>query len=289
MTGLSSGARPESEEALTQGAVARAIVHGRTWLPIVTLSAMVLVISIAPMVGAGDPLHQKLSEALQEPSVAHWFGTDQFGRDILARVIFGARTSFYAALAVLCLTFSTGIVVGCSAAALPPLLGRAVSAVVDFLLGVPGMVVALAVVGALGPGTGNLIVALAVTGWAWYARLAQEHARELLAGRVVSTARIAGVPTMRNIAGHVVPHVIRRLLVVASLDVGYVVLAIAGLNYLGLGAQPPAPELGEMLRDGQNYVLDAPWLLVAPCVALVAMVLPFVAAGEQLQSQGVRA
>lgn len=260
----------------------------RSRLPLLALSLVLLVFSLAPLLVGIDPLHQRLIDALQAPSSRYWLGTDQFGRDIFSRVIFGARTSLYAAMAVIGVTFIVGTIVGVGTAVLPFLAGRALSSLIDFLLGVPGMVVALAVVGALGPGTVNLIVALSVIGWSWYARLAEEHARQILADRVVMTARVSGVPPLRYVAGHVVPHVSRRLLVVACLDLGYVVLAIAGLNYLGLGAQPPAPELGEMLHDGQSYVLDAPWMLVGPCVALVAMVLPFVAAGEHLQSQGVR-
>ena len=129
------------------------------------------------------------------------------------------------------------------------------------------IVVAIAVVGALGPGTRNIVVAFALTGWSWYARLAEEQARQLLADRVVAVARVAGVPAWRCVTGHVIPHAFRRLLVVACLDVGWIVVAIAGLGYLGLGAQPPAPELGQMMLDGQDFVLQAPWMILAPAGA----------------------
>jgi peptide/nickel transport system permease protein len=134
----------------------------------------------------------------------------------------------------------------------------------------------------------NITIALCVFGWCWYARLAQEQAQDILDGEVVAVARVAGVSGWHQVSGHVLPHVARRLLVVACLDVGYVILMMSALGYLGLGAQEPQPELGQMLRDGQTFVLDAPWLIIAPVLAIVLVVLPFSAAGERVQSRLAR-
>ncbi len=254
--------------------------------PVLIVVVVLAVVTLAPAVAGGDPLNQQLTDALQGPSSHFWLGTDEYGRDVLARVIAGTRISLYAALAVVAIALAVGIVIGSLAAAVPG--GRAISGLIDFVLGVPGVVVAIAVVGALGPGTRNIVVAFAATGWSWYARLAEEQARQLLAGRVVAVARVSGVPPWRSVTGHVIPHVFRRLLVVACLDVGWVVLAIAGLGYLGLGAQPPAPELGQMMLDGQGYVLQAPWMILAPAGALMLVVLPFVAAGERVHARVLR-
>jgi peptide/nickel transport system permease protein len=256
--------------------------------PLLIVVGIVLVVTAAPAVGGGDALNQHLTAALQGPSPHFWLGTDEYGRDVLARVIAGTRTSLYASLAVVAISLGVGLVVGSLAAAVRGLGGRAISSLIDFVLGVPGVIAAIAVVGALGPGTRNIVIAFAALGWSWYARLAEEQARQLLAGRVVAVARISGVPAWQCVTGHVIPHVCRRLLVVACLDVGWVVVAIAGLGYLGLGAQPPAPELGQMMRDGQNYVLLAPWMILAPAGALMLVVLPFVAAGERVHARVLR-
>jgi len=256
--------------------------------PALIVLAVLVIVTLAPAVVGGDPLNQELTNALQGPSPHHLLGTDEYGRDVLARVVHGTRTSMYASLAVVGIALLGGIVIGSLAAAVPSHGGRTISLLTDFFLGIPGVIVAIAIVGALGPGTRNLIVAFAITGWAWYARLAEEHARQLLSGRVVTVARVSGVPAWRCVSGHVIPHVFRRLLVVACLDVGWVVLAIAGLGYLGLGAQPPAPELGQMISDGQGYVLQAPWMILAPAGALMLVVLPFVAAGERVHGRVLR-
>jgi peptide/nickel transport system permease protein len=268
--------------------VLRRLGFRRPVSPVLIVVLVLLVVTLAPAVAGGDPLNQQLTEALQGPSSHFWLGTDEYGRDVLARVIAGTRTSLYTSLAVVAITLAVGIVVGSLAAVVAAPGGLAISGLINFALGVPGIVIAIAVVGALGPGTRNIVIAFTATGWSWYARLSEEQARQLLAGRVVAVAQVSGVPAWRCVTGHVIPHVFRRLLVVACLDVGWVVLAIAGLGYLGLGAQPPAPELGQMLLDGQNYVQDAPWMILAPAGALVLVVLPFVVAGERVHARVLR-
>lgn len=256
--------------------------------PLLIVVAVLAVTMLAPAVYHGDPLTQRLPDALRGPSRSAWLGTDEFGRDLLARVLEGTRRSLLASLTVVAIALVVGLLLGALAAAVRGIGGRAISGLIDVTLGVPGVVMAIAVVGALGPGTRSIVIALASLGWSWYARLSEEHARELLAGPVVAAARVAGVPPGRCVTGHVIPHLARRLLVVACLDVGYVVLAIAGLGYLGLGAQAPEPELGLILRSAQDYVLDAPWLVLAPVGAVLAMVLPFVAAGERVHARVLR-
>lgn len=254
--------------------------------PVLIVAAVLLSVTLAPELVGDDPLTQHLTEALHGPSSDSWLGTDQYGRDAMARVIAGTRTSLYASMTVVIIALMVGLLMGSLAAAAPG--GWAVSSLIDFVLGIPGVVMAIAVIGALGPGTKNIVIAFAALSWSWYARLAEEQARQLLGGRVVAVAQVAGVPTWRCVVSHVIPHVARRLLVVACLDVGWVVLAIAGLGYIGLGAQPPAPELGQMMRDGQNYVLDAPWMILAPAGALLVVILPFVAAGERVHARLLR-
>lgn len=261
----------------------------RRRIPAVAVPVGVLAAVVAlPALLGGDPLDQQLSLSLGSPGFGHLAGTDEYGRDVFLRVVHGARASVLVALAVVGISVAVGLLFGAGVALLPRLLRPAGTSVIDLVLGVPGIVVAIAIVGALGPGVRNVVVALAAVGWAWYARLTEEHTRDLLRSRFVDAALVAGVSPARVLATHVLPHVTRRLVVVACLDVGYAILAVAGLGFLGLGAQEPAPDLGLMLRSAQGYVLDAPWLLLAPAAAVLAVVVPFVAAGEEVHGGGLR-
>lgn len=257
-------------------------------LGLLALLALLAGVALAPRLDSTDPLAQRLSDALQPPSWQHPLGTDPYGRDELARVLAGTQRSVLAALVVVVIGFSVGILMGTLTAAAPRPLRRLLTGVVDVGLGVPSVVVGIVIIGVLGPGIRNTVVALSLLGWCWYARLAQEHAADLLAGRVVAAARVAGVPIWRNLLGHVVPHVGRRLTVVACQDIGYVILVIAGLSYLGLGDQEPKPELGQMLNIAQDYVLDAPWLVLGPVLAIVLVVLPFMVVGERVHARVLR-
>ena len=210
-----------------------------------------LLVAIAPLLVPGDPLDQDLSVALQAPGGGHLLGTDEFGRDVLLRILAGTRTAVISSVIVVLVSLGVGIVIGTAAAILPRPVGALLSGLTSLTLGIPGIIVAICIIGALGPGRRNLVIALSCVGWSWYARLAERHAAHLRSSRFVQAARVAGAGPGRVLASHVAPHVLRGLLVVACLDVGYVLLAIAGLGFLGLGAQQPAPDLGLMLRDGQ--------------------------------------
>ncbi|HRC08798.1 MAG TPA: ABC transporter permease [Miltoncostaeales bacterium] len=249
--------------------------------------ALVLLILVLPMLVPHDPVAQDLHNALQAPSLHHLAGTDQYGRDLAARMADGARRTLTMSLIVVAIASLGGVAVGLVSAALPR-LGRAVlNRTVDIALGIPALIVALAIVGALGPGQRNLVLALILGVWPWYARLARDHATSVERLPFVQAARVGGIGHLRIWAVHVAPHVVRRLLVVAALDVGYTVVAFAGMSYLSLGAAPPTPELGVILREGQDYITDAPWLLWMPALAVVAIVLPFVLTGERLHERGV--
>ncbi len=249
--------------------------------------AIMLLILVLPWIVPHDPIAQNLHNALQAPSLRHLAGTDQYGRDLAARMADGARRTLAMSLIVVAVASLGGIAVGLVSAALPRMARAVVNRTVDIALGIPALLVALAIVGALGPGQRNLVVALILGVWPWYARLARDHATSVERLPFVQAARVGGIGHMRIWAVHVAPHVVRRLLVVAALDVGYTVVAFAGMSYLSLGAAPPTPELGVILREGQDYITDAPWLLWIPALAVVAIVLPFVLTGERLHERGV--
>lgn len=205
---------------------------------------------------------------LSAPNTTHLLGTDQYGRDQLARVLDGGRRSLGAALlvliGVLVVSLAIGIIAGMSGGIVDAVLMR----VVDVLLAIPALVLALAVVGVLGVGFGSLLVALVASSWAYYARLARGLVRLARQRQDIIAARLAGIGWTRIVIGHVVPGVVAQLLIVATLDLGGVIIGIAGLSFLGLGVQPPAAEWGAMLYDARLYFTIAPWLLFAPAAAI---------------------
>lgn len=256
--------------------------------PALVLIAVLVAVTIAPVLMPGDPLDQNLHEALRGPGGGHLLGTDDYGRDVLLRLLAGTRTVVFAAIVVVAVSWTVGLVVGTAAGIGPRWVAGPLSGVISLVLGIPGIIVAIAIIGALGPGVRNTVFALCLVGWAGYGRLAEQHAAQLRVGRFVRAARVAGAGTPRVLRDHVLPHVARGLVVVACLDVGYVVLAMAALGFMGLGAQQPDPDLGLMLRSGQDFVLDAPWLLLAPSAMVLLVVLPFVASGERAYEGGIQ-
>lgn len=259
-------------------------MRSRIWLAVPVLLVLAL-----RFVFTQDPLEQDLSAALSAPSPGHLLGTDQFGRDLAARLAVGARTTLMLAVTVVAAAAGVGILVGLATAALSGSLRGAADRLVDIGLGMPSLLVALALVGTWGASPMTLVLAMTIGLWPWYARLARDHAVVIERASFVDHARLLGVPSWRIWTQHVLPHVVRRLGIVAALDVGYTVVALAGLSYLGLGAAPPNPELGVILREGQDFVFDAPWLLAAPAALVVLIVMPFVLASEALHERGVLA
>lgn len=230
-----------------------------------------------------DPNRPDYSAALHAPSTAHLFGTDDTGRDVLSRLMDAAHRSLGAALLVLGSVFAIGLVYG----TVSGLTGGAVDAVMmrlsDVMMSLPGLVLAFAVIGVLGPGFGNLLVALIVADWAWYARLARSMAVSRRASPHVIAARMAGVPGWRIVIGHVAPGIALQLGLIASLALGSMIGAISGLSFLGLGVQPPDAEWGAMLSESRLFFTIAPWLLWAPAVMIFLSVL-----SANLISNGLR-
>ncbi|RFS80964.1 ABC transporter permease [Actinomadura spongiicola] len=247
---------------------------------LVILTLVVVAVVAGPWFAPHEPDAAEFGRVLSGPSASHWLGTDQFGRDQLARLLDGGRRSLEATALVLAISVAAGLVVGTVAGVAGGLVDVVAMRAVDLALAVPGVVLTLALLGALGPGFGNLVIALAATTWPPYARLARGHVR---AGRDrpdVVTARLAGASRPRAAAAHLLPGAAAHVLVVAALDVGQTIMAITGLSFLGLGAQPPHAEWGVMLADSRLYLTEASWLLLAPSAAIVVVILAAVLLGE---------
>ncbi|XVH33335.1 nickel transporter permease (plasmid) [Haloferacaceae archaeon DSL9] len=248
----------------------------------IVVALVTLVVIVGPVL-VGDPNAGALSDRLRPPSAAHPFGTDPLGRDVLTRLVHGARITLAVAVAITLVRLVIGFIVGLLAGLFGGLVDEALMRVVDFLLAFPGIVLALVIAGVLGPSLRNVLLALAVVGWGSYARVVRSSVLSVREEPFVDAAKLAGISRVRLVWAHFVPNVAGPVVVLATLDLGGVVLAAAGLSFLGLGAQPPTPEWGTMVADGADYLRSAPWLVNAPGVAIAAVVLGFNLLGDGLR------
>ncbi|WP_339106073.1 nickel transporter permease [Haloterrigena salinisoli] len=238
---------------------------------------------VGPVVSPYDPTAQALEARLQGPSIAHPLGTDALGRDVATRLAYGARISLALALGATAVRLAIGTAIGLLAATGGRVVDAALMRLVDVQLAFPGLVLALVVAGVLGPSLRNVVVALSIVGWASYARVVRGSALSITERPFVQSARLYGTPRRRLVRRHLLPHVASPVAVLATLNLGTVVLAAAGLSYLGLGAQPPTAEWGSMIADGRSYLRSAPWLVTAPGVAIMLTVVGFNLLGDGLR------
>src|SRR5437762_5877908 len=251
--------------------------------------AIVLVMSLAAIIGPVlsplDPSQQELMLRLAGPSRSHPFGLDELGRDILARVLAGARVSFVVGLTVVSVSALAGTFLGAVAGYFGGVLDEIISRVIDTLLAFPGLLLAIALVAVLGPSLGNVLFALTVIGWVGYARLVRGQvlrAREL---EYVQAARALGARTPRILWRHVVPSAIPAVVVQATLGMAGAIIGEASLSFLGLGVQQPTPSWGTMLSGGRAHLLDAPHLTVFPGLAIALLVLGLNFLGDGLRDR----
>ena len=238
---------------------------------------------LGPSMTPFDPAAQTLPLRLARPSAAHPFGLDELGRDILARVLAGARISFLVGLTVVFVSASVGTLLGAAAGYFGGLLDDAISRVIDVLLAFPGLLLAIALVAVLGPSLANVLVALTIIGWVGYARLVRGQvlrARELDS---VQAARAQGAGVARILWRHVIPAALPAVVVQATLGMAGAIVSEAALSFLGLGVQPPTPSWGTMLNGGRAHLLDAPHLTVFPGLAIAILVLGFNFLGDGLR------
>ena len=236
-----------------------------------------------PWLAPFDPVTQELALRLEGPTGVHWFGLDELGRDIFARVLSGARISLLVGLVVVSISATVGIAIGSVAGYFGGRIDEAISRVIDILLAFPGLLLAIGLVAVLGPSLTNVVVALSLIGWVGYARLVRGlvlRAREL---EFVQAARALGATTSRILARHVIPTTLPAVTVQATLGMGGAILAEAALSFLGLGVQPPTPSWGTMLNYGRGHLLDAPHLTIFPGLAIAILVLGFNFLGDGLR------
>lgn len=242
---------------------------------IVLALGLIIACLLAPILAPGDPTTIDLTTGLQSPSSAHWLGTDELGRDVLSRVLWAGRLSISTMAVVLLCCVGVGGAVGVVSGYLGGLIDNVAMRIADFFHAVPQLVLALALIGVLGPGTGSLITALIVTGWVRYARLVRSLVLSEQNSEYIVAVRALGATHTRIILRHLLPSVTGPMLVQISLDSGATILAIAGLSFIGLGIQPPTPEWGKMLVDARPYLGSASHLVLPPGLAIFVLVFGF--------------
>ncbi len=261
----------------------------RRRVSLVGFGAAGVLLLVAAAVAAGprlwgvDPLEQQVERRLETPSREHPLGTDQFGRDILARLLTGGRWTLAGAAAV-CLGVSlTGFLVGAAAASGSHLTDSALGRLIESLMALPGVVTALALTAVLGPSFRNLLIALVITNWPWYARAYRSIILKERAAPYVEGATALGARHWRIIGRHILPNAIGPAIVLATTNLGNVILGLAALSFLGLGIQPPTPEWGVMINDARPYFQREPWQMIAPGLCIVVTVLCVNLAGDALR------
>lgn len=231
------------------------------------------------------PNHIVLPNILQSPSLSAWLGYDDLGRPIVDRLIMGAKTSFFVAFWVVFLSASLGTFIGMVSAWLGGYMDLAIVRIIDVFLAFPGILLAIALSGLLGPGIENVVLALSVVGWVGFARLARAQTLSLKQREHVRAAIALGAETPRILWYHVLPLLTAPLIIEVTFGIAAIVIAEAGLSFLGLGVQPPAASWGSMIRDGTEYMLVAPHLVLAPGIALLLIVMSVNTLGDRLRDR----
>jgi peptide/nickel transport system permease protein len=250
---------------------------------IVIIIVFGLMAVFAPLVAPYEPLHQDIPASLAPPSGEHYFGADKLGRDIFSRMVFGARISLATGLGVVFLASITGTVVGMIAGYAGGWWDEAIMRVTDIFFAFPSLILAMAIAGALGPKLQNALIAVAAVSWPVYARLVRGQVLILRERDFVQAARSIGAGHRMILARHLFPNTLSPLLVQASFDMGTTILAVAGLSFIGFGAQPPTPEWGVMISEGRNYITTHWWLTFFPAIAMLCAVAGFNLVGDGLR------
>jgi peptide/nickel transport system permease protein len=249
------------------------------------LSLLLLVLALgAPWLAPYNPASQNLSVRLSPPSAGHWMGTDELGRDILSRILYGARVSMLVSVSVVLGAGLLGLAVGALAGYWGGWRDRVVNIVlINAFLLFPGILLAIAFAAFLGPGLGKVILALVMTGWAGYARLARAQVLQAKEMDYVAAARSLGASDARILVRHLLPNIVQPVLVQATIGMAAAILAESTLSFLGLGVLAPMPSWGAMLNDGRSHLFDAPHMVVFPALAVMAAVLAFNLLGDALR------
>ncbi|MDO1583060.1 ABC transporter permease [Rhizobium oryzicola] len=247
------------------------------------LAVLILCALFAPLIATHDPYVQALGNTLKPPGNGHLFGTDELGRDIFSRLVYGARITLTIIFLVSIIVGPVGLLIGASAGYLGGKFDTVLMRITDIFLSFPSLILSLAFVAALGPSLNNAIIAIALTSWPPIARLARAEAMTFRKADYIAAARLQGASPLRIIVKSIMPMCLPSVLIRLTLNMATVILTAAGLGFLGLGAQPPLPEWGAMIATGRRYMLDNWWLVTFPGLAILTVSLSFNLLGDGLR------
>ncbi len=245
--------------------------------------ALVLIAAAAPLLTRGDGIEQHLADRLLPPSVDHWFGTDELGRDMYERIVWGSRITLYIVGLVGLIVVPIGLFVGTLAGYVGGWVDNVLMRFTDIFLAFPRLILALAFVSALGPGLENAVLAIALTTWSPFARIARAETLTIRNSEHIMAARMQGASTARILMFHITPLCLSSVIVRLTLDMAGIILTAAGLGFLGLGAQPPLPEWGAMISSGRQFMLDQWWVPTIPGIAILVVSMGFNLLGDGLR------
>lgn len=262
----------------------RFIKENKGFSILLALAVLILLIALlAPVLAWQDPTYSDMGSAFQAPGPGHLFGTDRLGRDVLSRVIYGTRISVPAALILVLAILVIGTVLGIVAGYFGGWVDTVIMRIADMMISFPGMVLAIAVAGIMGASIQNAIIALVVVSWTKYARLARSLVLKIRHEDYVYAAVTTGSKVIYILRQYMLPNVLPTLVITATTDIGAMMLELAGLSFLGFGAQPPIPEWGLMLNEGRQYITAYPWLILFPGLAIAIVVSIFNLLGDSLR------
>jgi len=250
---------------------------------LILIVLLVLAVVFAPVLALQDPAALDLPHRLGKPSAAHWLGTDELGRDVFSRVLFGGRVTLGMVVAIVLLVAPFGLAVGCVAGYYGGVADRVLMRVTDVFLAFPRLILALAFVAAIRPGIPSTILAIALTAWPPYARLARAETMTIRGADFIAAIRLAGASGGRIVLRHIMPLCLGSLIVRVTLDMSSIILTAAALGFLGMGAQPPSPEWGSMIATARRFILEQWWVPLMPGLAIFVASLGFNLLGDGLR------
>lgn len=248
------------------------------------LALMIVGVAIfAPQIAPKDPLEAVMLDSLKAPCAEYPLGTDKLGRDMLSRVIYGTRTSLVMTMCLVIVIFVVGTLLGVLAGYFGGILDEVIMRIADMMISFPGLVLAIAIAGMLGPNMVNAVIAIAAVSWTKYARLARSMVLKVKKSMYIEAAIVNGTKTWKILWRHILPNILTTMIVTAAADIGTMMLELASLSFLGFGATAPTPEWGLMLNEGRTYMAKAPWLMISPGIAIVIVVVVFNMLGDSIR------
>ncbi len=278
---------PASSLAALTGSAARMmrflLRNPMTLAGLTVISVLMIVALFAPWIASHDPLQQDLARALQAPGAAHWFGTDEYGRDVFSRLVYGSRITLYIVLLVTVIVGPIGLLIGTVSGYFGGWVDSLFMRITDIFISFPSLVLALAFIAALGPGLEHAVIAIALTAWPPIARLARAETLSLRNADFVVAVKLQGGSPLRIIGRHIIPMCLSSVIIRLTMNMASIILTAAALGFLGLGAQAPLPEWGAMISSGRRYMLESWWLVAAPGATIMLVSLAFNLLGDGLR------